>query len=146
MPSAEPPSAFPPLVGGCACDAVGYVVTVPPLDAGYCHCRLCQRSSGAPVLAWLTVVATGFAYTRGAVRVFQSSAHGQREFCAACGTQLVFRRGAAARSVDVTLASLDEPARVAPEYYIWRQSRLPWFETADTLPRHADAGPDVHDG
>ena len=135
---------FEMLEGGCLCGAVTYAVSGPPLDAGYCHCRLCQRSSGAPVLAWMTVQAADFTYTRGTAAVFFSSAQSQREFCGACGTQLAFRRRVDARTVDVTLASLDTPTRVLPEYHIWRQSRLPWFETADDLPRHADSGPDTH--
>ncbi len=136
---------FVALDGGCLCGALQYRVSAAPIDAGYCHCRLCQRASGAPVLAWLTVAASAFAYTQGQPAVFQSSVHSQREFCGACGTQLAFRRRVAAKTVDVTLASLREPARIAPQYHIWRQSRLPWFDSDDDLPRHADAGPDTHD-
>jgi len=130
------------LEGGCLCGAVRYRVSAEPIDAGYCHCRLCQRSSGAPVLAWLSVAVGGFAYLQGSPAIYHSSAHSQREFCDRCGTQLAFRRARSAVTVDVTLASLDDPARLAPQYHIWRQSRLPWFETTDALPRHDDAGPD----
>jgi hypothetical protein len=84
----------------------------------------------------------GFAYDRGTPVAYRSSAHGQREFCGACGTPLAFRSARTPTTLDVTIASLVDPAAVAPEYHIWRQSRIPWFETADTLPRHADAGPD----
>lgn len=130
------------LDGGCLCGAVRYRISADIVDAGYCHCRLCQRSAGAPVLAWLTVPVAGFAYGAGRPAVFDSSPHSQREFCGRCGTQLAFRRRAGATTVDVTLASLDAPERVPPEYHIWRQSRIGWFETADGLPRHEDAGPD----
>ncbi|HSW13674.1 MAG TPA: GFA family protein [Solimonas sp.] len=133
------------LQGGCLCGAIRYHIDAVPLDAGYCHCRLCQRASGAPVVAWLTVVVGGFHYVRGEPVIFQSSAHSQREFCGSCGTALVFRRRVGASTVDITSASLDEPARIPPQYHIWRMSRLPWFETADTLPRHDDAGPDRED-
>jgi len=136
---------FEPLAGGCLCGAVRYAVSLEPIDAGYCHCRLCQRASGAPVLGWLTVAIEGFRYLAGSVAAFQSSPHYQREFCGRCGTQLVFRRLGQAPCVDVTLASLDEPGRVVPGYHIWCASRIGWFETTDTLPRHAEEGPDVHD-
>ncbi|PSJ44421.1 GFA family protein [Zobellella endophytica] len=133
------------LEGGCLCGRVRYRITRPPIDAGYCHCRLCQRASGAPVLAWLTVAADGFAYQGAVPASFHSSRRYQREFCAHCGTQIAFRRCRDAKTVDVTLASLDDPTTVAPQYHIWRQSRIGWFDTADRLPRHADAGPDTHD-
>ena len=43
-----------PLEGGCLCGAVRYRISAEPHHAGYCHCRMCQRSAGAPVVAWLT--------------------------------------------------------------------------------------------
>ena len=36
------------LEGGCLCGAVRYRAT-SPVKTNYCHCRLCQRSAGAPV-------------------------------------------------------------------------------------------------
>ncbi|WP_375056742.1 GFA family protein [Zobellella sp. DQSA1] len=132
------------LEGGCLCGRLRYRITQAPIDAGFCHCRLCQRASGAPVLAWLTVAISGFDYRRGTPAAFDSSPHSQREFCPHCGTQLAFRRRQHATTVDVTLASLDHPARLAPQYHIWRQSRIDWFETADALPRYENAGPDHH--
>lgn len=133
------------LEGGCLCGGLRYRITQAPIDAGYCHCRLCQRASGAPVVAWLTVAIAGFDYSQGTPAAFYSSPHSQREFCPRCGTQLAFRRRQDARTVDVTLASLDHPYRLAPQYHIWRQSRIEWFETADALPRYENAGPDSHE-
>ncbi|MCC6208517.1 MAG: GFA family protein [Gammaproteobacteria bacterium] len=131
--------------GGCLCGGIRYRIEGVGIDAGYCHCRLCQRSAGAPVLAWMTVPVAAFSYIAGAPSIYRSSPHSQREFCARCGTQLAFRRLQNARTVDVTLASLDNPAGVIPEYHIWCASRIPWFDTRDALPRHQDAGPDRHD-
>lgn len=137
------PDSFEPLTGGCLCGAVRYRIERAPIDAGFCHCRQCQRSSGAPVLAWLTLHAPDFVYIRGAPAVYRSSMHGHREFCPACGAQLVFRNDADAATADVTLASLDDPARVAPQYHIWMGSNIAWFDLADSLPRFDDAGPDT---
>jgi hypothetical protein len=143
--STEGIEPFQPLTGGCLCGAVKYRISAAPLDAGYCHCRLCQKSSGAPTLAWLTVPIHGFAYTHGNPTRFHSSPHSQREFCGLCGTQLAFRRSRLARTVDITLASLHSPDRVQPEYHIWTQSQRPWLEISDSLPRHEDAGPDQYE-
>jgi hypothetical protein len=131
------------LEGGCLCGAIRYCCDGSPIDAGYCHCRICQHSAGAPVLAWLTMPVAAFSYTRGQPAAYRSSTHSQREFCGRCGTQLAFRRQQDARTVDITLASLDDPSRVAPEYHIWRMSRIAWFETHDDLPRFDDSGPDI---
>lgn len=142
---AEGTEAFQPLTGGCLCGAVGYRISAAPIDAGYCYCRICQKSSGALTLAWLTVAIHGFAYTHGNPIRFHSSPHRQREFCGLCGAQLAFRRSRLAKMVDVTLASLHTPDRMWPEYHIWTQSQRPWLEISDSLPRHEDAGPDEYE-
>jgi len=131
------------LHGGCLCEAVRYRAEGSPLDAGYCHCRSCQRVSGAPVLVWLTVPLEGFRYEGREPAVYRSSPRSQREFCPRCGSQLAFREGAKALSVDLNVGTLDDPGAVRPDRHIWTDNRVPWFETADDLPRHADAGPEL---
>lgn len=131
-----------PGAGGCLCAAIRYDVTEIPIDAGYCHCRLCQRSSGAPTLLWLTVSDGGFHYTKGTPSRYQSSETGTREFCAVCGTQLMFRSSNSPHTIDVTVATLDDPGGVKPDYHIWTASQMDCVQFNDDLPRYDDAGPD----
>lgn len=127
--------------GGCLCGEVRFSSTAKPVDTGYCHCELCRRSTGAPVLAWASYPAESFSYTRGSPARYQSSAHGHREFCSACGTQIAYRDSANAVTVDVNVGSLDEREQVAPRCHIWFSSRVPWFDTADGLPRFEGSKP-----
>ena len=131
------------LTGGCLCKTIRFRVVGDPLDAGYCHCSLCRRSAGAPVMAWGTFPVAAFAFTRGKPGVFHSSRRALREFCKRCGTQLTFRKVGGAALVDVNLVTLDDPERIKPQYHIWTGNRLRWFDTRDKLPRHRAAGPDV---
>jgi hypothetical protein len=124
------------LEGGCMCGALRYEAREPPVDTGYCHCSMCRRSTGAPVLAWASVPAGSFAYVRGTPAIYHSSAWGQREFCDRCGTQICYRQTRDARTVDINVGSLDDPARCPPQMHIWHGDRIAWFETADRLPRH----------
>ncbi len=135
-------SATEAFSGGCMCRSVRYAAR-DPIDAGYCHCRMCQRSSGAPVLAWVSFPAEAFAYESGSPAVYRSSDHGQREFCPSCGTQVVFRDTLRNTTVDVNMGSLDHPEAIEPRYHIWIGSRIAWFDTADDLPRYPDDGPDA---
>ena len=48
--------------GGCLCGAVRFRLTVAPLLAGYCHCRMCVKA-GRIVVA--TVPIEGFAIIKG---------------------------------------------------------------------------------
>jgi hypothetical protein len=123
--------------GGCLCGALRYRSDASPVDTGYCHCTLCRRSTGAPTLVWASVPVEHFSYTEGTPAIYASSSHGQREFCATCGTQIAYRDAEPAQTVDLSVGSLDDPASVPPQCHIWDSDRLPWFETADTLPRHA---------
>ena len=132
------------LEGGCLCGALRYRIGAAPLDAGYCHCRLCQRSSGAPVLAWGSVPLASFTYTTGRPTIYQSSAWGQREFCAACGSQILYRELDVADTVEINLAGLDRPEAVVPKSHIWMSSKLPWLEIADDLPRYEREAPGPH--
>lgn len=131
-----------PLEGGCLCGGVRYRIDAEPQDAGYCHCRMCQRSTGAPVVPWLTMASEGFAWTRGEPAVYRSSPGAERLFCPACGTQLVFRVIAEPQQLDVTLASLDDPEAVPPDHHSWTSSRIAWFDTRDDLPRYPEGSPE----
>ncbi len=122
--------------GGCLCGSLRYRVDAEPLDAGYCHCSMCRRSTGAPVLAWASIPVASFAYTKGRPAIYQSSSWGQREFCASCGAQICYRDQGAAETVEINVGGLDAPASSPPRHHIFTGDRIPWFETTDELPRY----------
>ena len=113
-----------PLEGGCLCGTVRYRIDAAPMEAGICHCVTCRRAAGAQSVAWVTVPATGFAWTAGAPARHASSPGVIRSHCAVCGTSLAYQ--ATPESVDVTIASLDDPEAVPPTKEIWLSHRLSW--------------------
>ena len=129
--------------GGCLCGQVRYRVEGVPVDAGYCHCRICQRASGAQVVAWVTFPIDCFRLTEGELASYESSDVAVRHFCARCGTQITFRKLENPTLVDITLATLDDPSVLPPHYHIWTISQIPWLQIADDLPRHEESGPDL---
>jgi hypothetical protein len=128
--------------GGCLCGAVRYRLRSEPFDAGYCHCELCRRSSGAPVLAFATVPIGDFVLT-GAARRRRSSDFGERWFCAECGTQIAMHVDHQPQTIDFTIASLDDPDQLRPAFHIFFGSRIGWFDTADRDPRYFGFRPDT---
>ena len=128
-----------PIEGGCLCGAVRYRIDGPVLGASICHCATCRRAAGAQSVAWLTVPADGFALVQGQPAAFASSPGVERTHCAVCGTSLTFR--ADASSVDVTIASLDDPEAVPPSSEIWLEHRLSW-EPVDPARRGMPRGGD----
>jgi hypothetical protein len=121
--------------GGCLCGAVRYRAT-RMLRADLCHCRMCQKASGAPVVAWLTVPVASFMFTAGAPAAYRSSARAVRHFCPACGAQLTFRLVEDPTEIDINLATLDHPEAVAPQSHIHTASGMPWLDIHDDLPRY----------
>lgn len=146
--------------GGCLCGAVRYALPGVPTDVAHCHCRICRRASGAAFVTWATVARNDLAVS-GEVRWFRSSTLARRGFCPSCGTQLFFAQAVdteanatalpladappadprGAETIDVTVASLDDPDAVRPTHNIWVGSRLAFLHGFDErLPDHPDGG------
>jgi hypothetical protein len=133
-----------PLEGGCQCGAVRYRVDGPVQRANFCHCRMCQKHTGAPVAVWVTVPATALRHLRAQPAFWRSSPKAERGFCASCGTPLFWRSFDAQRPgessmIDIAAGTLDDPSGVAPTEHIWCESAMPWLKVADGLPRHPRA-------
>lgn len=122
--------------GGCLCGAIRYEARMRPTDPAYCHCRMCQHIGGAPAMAFADVPLDHFAYVKGEPAVYRSSAMAERRFCPRCGSPLEWRAIENPTQVEITIASLDRAAELAPAAHIWTESRLPWFDTTDSCPRH----------
>jgi len=124
----------PILTGGCQCGAVRYRLTAEPRSS-VCHCRMCQKAVGGPFAALAKVPDSAFAWTRGQPAAFRSSTAAERHFCRDCGTPLTFHY-LDGDGIEVTTASLDDPAAWPPTMVFGTESRLPWIAilAGDTLP------------
>ena len=131
--------------GGCLCGKLRYSSSAEPLEAGYCHCRMCQKLSGAAVLPWASFKSGSFSYTEGSPKIYTSSKRGQWEFCAECGSQIVFRATDNDATVEINVGTLDDPEAVSPQYHVWCDSQVSWFDTADDLPRYPESN-ETHSG
>jgi hypothetical protein len=129
--------------GGCLCGSIRYRATGNPMTPSHCHCELCRRSSGAAFVSWASFATRDFSFMQGAPARFDSSPKAFRQFCSACGTQLTFRYHATPDSIDITLASLDDPAAIRPADHIWTRRQIAWIELADGLPRFAESRPNA---
>jgi hypothetical protein len=122
------------LTGGCQCGAVRYRREAAPTGANICHCRMCQKASGGPFMAFAGVRLDKLVWTRDAPKVFASSALAERGFCPDCGTPLTYRLVDRDR-ISVTIGSLDRPSAVAPEMQYGVESELPWLDSIASLPQ-----------
>ena len=121
------------LTGGCLCGAVRYEAKGEPYSSGVCHCRTCQQSNGAPMVAFFSNKRADFSLT-GEVKDYRSSDHAVRRFCGACGTHVLFDDARYPDEIDIATATLDDPAAVPPTFHIWARSMIPWVKLNDGLP------------
>ena len=124
-----------PIEGGCVCGGTRYRIEEPPGNIADCHCIDCRRSAGAPYVTWGTVKRTATKLLRGELRKVPH-ANRVRCFAACCGTHLFFEDAPDADTIDVTIASFDDPAPFAPKMAIWTEDRLPWVVLNEKLPVH----------
>jgi hypothetical protein len=123
------------LAGGCQCGAVRYRLMADPTGANICHCRMCQKASGGPFMAFGGVQRAEFVVTRGTISTFSSSDIAERGFCAQCGTPLTYR-GLGADRISVTLGSLDDPNEVEPATQLGVESRVRWLARSLDAPEN----------
>jgi hypothetical protein len=126
------------LTGGCLCGAHRFRITETPLHAAICHCITCRRAAGTQSVGWLTVADAGFAWETSSPASFVSSLGVTRTHCATCGTSLTYR--CELDSIDVTLASLDDPEVVPPQREVWLSHRLSWEPASPGLPGFPERG------
>jgi hypothetical protein len=124
------------LTGGCLCGATRYEAQGTPFHETNCHCTMCRRATGAPVVTWFSVARSALRFTGQAPAAYRSSSHATRRFCATCGTQLTFETDRHPDEIDVTTCSLDEPAALPPHDQVMTETRLPWVSLETGLPAY----------
>jgi hypothetical protein len=124
------------LTGGCLCGKTRYMLLAEPVSIGDCHCIDCRRSAGAPYVTWGSVRPAQLRLVAGGLR---RVLHADRVRCFAecCGTHLFFEENGGAEWIDVTIASLDDPAKFAPRKNIWVEDKLPWVVLDPSIPSYA---------
>ena len=119
--------------GGCQCGAVRYALSAAPDNVCVCHCRMCQKASGGPLMAFARVRNDQLGFSRGRPAAFRSSSLVERHFCSTCGTPLTYNF-LDSDFVHVTVGSLDDPEAVRPAFAYGIERRLSWFSIIEHLP------------
>lgn len=134
------------LEGGCTCRAVRYRLTSAPMFVHCCHCRWCQRETGASFALNAMIEAARVVLLQGepeAVDTPSNSGKGQKIFrCPTCKIALWSNyAGAGAKVRFVRVGTLDQPDRLPPDIHIFTASKQPWV----LLPPDVPAMPEYYD-
>lgn len=123
-----------PIEGGCLCGRTRYRVSGPLRITAHCHCTMCRKGSGAPVVTWTICKPAHFAWIGEMPASYASSEGCERTFCAVCGTKLTFTDAKRPDDVDITVGSLDDPNAVTPESQIFGPSKVAWLDIDPHVP------------
>jgi hypothetical protein len=123
--------------GGCLCGAVRYEVSGRPIVIAHCHCRDCQRGSGAGHSTGAMFPTSGVSLT-GAISEFKlRSDKGNvvtRAFCGTCGSPILGKNEGMPGYVTIALGSLDRSSELIPQVVVFARSRQIWDVIAPGLP------------
>ncbi len=132
-----------PLDGGCDCGAVRYRLETAPMFVNCCHCRWCQRESGAS-FALNAMIETDRVTLLGAAPAFvdtpSASGKGQKiARCPACRIALWSHYAGAGPGIAfVRVGTLDDPDAVPPDAHIFTASKQPWVVLPAGVPAFAE--------
>jgi hypothetical protein len=122
--------------GGCHCGAIRYEVSGSPFDADYCHCRDCQKTTGAPFGAWMDFKKEQINWITGEPVEYASSENIRRGFCSECGSSLSYKSTQYPDYLTLSIASLDDPNLASPNYHIYTQNQVSWLTIDDDCKKY----------
>ncbi len=126
------------------CGGVRFELAEPPVSAGYCHCKRCQRRTGTAASASALIAPGALRVTEGEelVREYKPRDGFAKVFCSACGSALWSRHPDDRNVVAVRLGAFDEDPGVRPRYRQYVAYAAPWEPIPDDgLPRYPERRP-----
>ncbi|MGH7086133.1 MAG: GFA family protein, partial [Acetobacteraceae bacterium] len=136
------PGVFP-LEGGCDCRLIRYRMETNPLFVHCCHCRWCQRETGAAFALNAMIEAERVTLLQGEPIIVDTpseSGKGQRiARCPDCHVALWSNYGGLGDRVRfVRVGTLDQPDHLPPDIHIFTASKQPWVTLSPAAPAVAE--------
>jgi hypothetical protein len=135
-----------PLEGGCTCRAVRYRMTTPPMIVHCCHCRWCQRETGASFALNAMIEADRVELLGVAPEMIDTpseSGRGQKIWrCPTCRIAVWSNYSGAGPTIHfIRVGTLDRPDVLPPDVHIFTASKQPWVG----LPAGTPAFPEYYE-
>jgi hypothetical protein len=132
-----------PLEGGCDCRQVRYRMLTRPLVVHCCHCRWCQRESGASFALNAMIEAERVVHPGAEPELVPTpSASGAGQMIARCPRCRIALwsnyAGAGPLLRFVRVGTLDQPDHLPPDIHIFTASKQPWVVLPTGTPAVAE--------
>jgi len=125
--------------GGCDCRHVRYRMVGNPLIVHCCHCRWCQRETGAAFALNAMIEADRIQLLCGDVVVIDTPSHGGKgqriSRCPRCYLALWSNYAGARDALKfLRLGTLDDPDALPPDVHIFTSTKQPWVMLSPEVP------------
>jgi hypothetical protein len=125
--------------GRCTCGAVRYRMTSRPMFVHCCHCRWCQRETGASFALNALIESERLILLQGAPEAVDTpsqSGKGQKIFrCPTCRVALWSHYAGAGDAISfVRVGTLENPDLLPPDIHIYTSSKQPWVILPPDVP------------
>ena len=126
--------------GKCLCGRIHYTFEHSSSALDVCHCKNCQRQSGAAFVPFLAISMAEL-HLNGSPKAFmddgtESGKTVARYFCGDCGSPLYVVVEAAPNTAYVAVGTLDDTHDLTPKCHGWTASKQRWVHIADGAPQH----------
>jgi hypothetical protein len=121
--------------GHCLCGAVRFTATLSSHDVLVCHCGMCRRWTGGPLM-FVDVDGVPAFEGREAIGVYKSSDVGERGFCTRCGSVL-FWKVAGEERYTFTAGSLDDASKLVLAKEIFIEDKPSFYDFANDTVKQA---------
>ncbi len=129
--------------GGCTCRFVRYRMATKPLFVHCCHCRWCQRESGASFALNAMIEADRVQLLQGEIEIVDTpsnSGKGQKvSRCPRCRIAVWSNYAGGGNAIRfVRVGTLDAPDLLPPDVHIFTASKQPWVVLPPDTPAAAE--------
>ena len=126
--------------GKCLCGRIHYTFVHPSSALDVCHCKNCQRQSGAAFVPFLAIPMAEL-HLNASPKAFldddtESGKTVARHFCGDCGSPLYVVVESAPNTAYVAVGTLDDTHDLTPKCHGWTASKQHWVHITDDAPQH----------
>lgn len=126
--------------GQCLCGTVEFEVDVPERTYSICHCGMCRRWSGGPLMSVHCPAPNTEWLNDEGLTWYQGTPWAQRGFCSRCGASLFWRFAQEPEGMlIVSVDALEDAGDFTLDRHIYSDARPDRYDFADDCPRVTEA-------
>ena len=132
--------------GNCLCGEVSYASSFTPFYSGVCHCKNCQKETGATSSIVVGIDKESFTVS-GEQYISEYSSPGEsgaivtRYFCKQCGSPMYSKSSDWPDALFIKAGTLKDTSWFKPQMHIWWDSAQAWIQQEADIPKHAGNPP-----